>query len=269
MPQLVGATSPVRNRRLLGLGKAALVIAHPGHELCIYQSCRLLAPVFYVITDGSGKSSPPRIGSTTCLRQAIGAAPGSVYGRIPDTGLYDRMLMRDVGFFADMAREIAVGLVRDGIECVLGDSLEFADTAHDVCRLIINAAVRVASQRSGRSVLNLDFPIYTMAESPPDGSAATTRCLTLSDDELREKLHTARNYREIASEPLVQLAIRQPELVRIERLRSVSAQGVRRPPDRPGYELAGERGVAQGYFTDVIRFETHVLPIARALEALA
>ena len=256
------------DRDRFGLGKTALVIAHPGHELCIYQWCRILAPVFYVITDGSGKFAASRIASTTRIRHEIGASPGSVYGRVPDMVLYDRMLTRDVGFFEDLAREIAVEPVRDGIECVLGDSTEFYETAHDVCRMIIDAAARIACRRSGRVLLNLDFPIYAIGEQPASDSEALTRRLTLSDEELRQKLDTARSYQEIAPEPLVQLATRRPELFRVERLRSISPDGCRRPPEKPGYEIAGERGVELGYFNEVIRFETHVRPIAEVLEAL-
>jgi len=250
------------------LGKTALVVAHPGHELCIYQWCRVLAPIFYVITDGSGKLAASRIASTTRILHEIGASPGSVYGRVPDMVLYDRMLTRDVGFFEDLAREIAAGLVYDGIECVLGDSIEFYETAHDVCRMIIDAAARIARRRSGRAILNLDFPIYAIGEHLAGDSEVQARCLTLSDEELRRKIDTALSYQEIAPEPLVQLATRQPELFRVERLRPISSDGFRRPPKKSPYEVAGERGVELGYFKDVIRFETHVRPIAEALEAL-
>lgn len=259
----------VSDRDRFGLGKTALVIAHPGHELCIYQWCRILAPVVYVITDGSGKFTAPRIASTKRVLNEIGASPGSVYGRVSDRVLYDRILTQDVGFFEDLAREIAGGLVKNGIECVLGDPTEFYETAHDVCRMIIDAAARIAWHRWGRVILNLDFPIYAIGRQLAGDSEALTRRLTLSDEELRQKLGAARSYQGIASEPLAQLATRQPELFRVERLRSISAGSYRRPPEKPGYEMDGERGVELGYFKEVIRFETHVRPIAEALEGLS
>src|SRR5687768_4588026 len=64
--------------------KTALVMAHPGHELRVYQWLRLTRPLCFVLTDGSGGSGKSRLHSTTRLLEQNGARRGSIYGRLTD-----------------------------------------------------------------------------------------------------------------------------------------------------------------------------------------
>src|SRR5690348_480507 len=70
--------SALRNRR------AALVVAHPGHELRVHGWMELAHPIVSVLTDGSGHTGQSRLSSTTSLLAQSGARPGSMYGRFRD-----------------------------------------------------------------------------------------------------------------------------------------------------------------------------------------
>ena len=63
----------------------------------------------------------------------------------------------------DIARTLASLLTREGSAWVAGDAAEGYNPTHDVCRLVINAAVAIAARR-GVSIPNLEFPL----DAPPD-----------------------------------------------------------------------------------------------------
>jgi hypothetical protein len=73
--------------------RAALVVAHPGHELRVYGWTARERPLVCVLTDGSGYAAGSRLGGTTALLTALGAAPGPIYGRFTDRELYDLLLV--------------------------------------------------------------------------------------------------------------------------------------------------------------------------------
>ena len=97
-------------------GKAALVLAHPGHELRCYHWFEQARPLVYVLTDGSGHHGTSRLGSTTTLLRAVGATRGSIYGRFPDRVLYQALLGQDDALFQALASELAEGLLRAEID---------------------------------------------------------------------------------------------------------------------------------------------------------
>jgi hypothetical protein len=59
---------------------AALVVAHPGHELRVHHWLELTRPFVIVLTDGSGHSGQSRLASTTRVLAAAGARPDSRRG---------------------------------------------------------------------------------------------------------------------------------------------------------------------------------------------
>ncbi len=73
-------------------GRAALVVAHPGHELRVHHWMERARPVVFVLTDGSGSAHSSRLASTTAVLEQAGARPGSIYGRLSDRDLYRALL---------------------------------------------------------------------------------------------------------------------------------------------------------------------------------
>ena len=148
------------------MGSAALVIAHPGHELRVHGWMARTRPVVFVLTDGSGRTGRSRIESTTRVLAALGAARGAVYGRFSDREIYRALMERETARFVALASEIAAAFATLATAEVAGDALEGYNPTHDLCRHLIDAAVGM-SRASGREITNYDFPLT----GPPDAGA--------------------------------------------------------------------------------------------------
>lgn len=273
-------TSVISNRR------AALVIAHPGHELCVYGWLETVRPQVFILTDGSGRSGQSRLKSTEEILSVVGARRGSIFGRFSDLSIYAAILAGNVAIFEPLVVELADAFVRDEIDYVSGDAIEGYNTIHDTCRILINAAVELANHRSSRPITNTDFPLFgPHTEKAEDGSI----CIKLDDDLLRRKLVTARAYRgledevsamldktmldslhnshELAAEFREVMNAMGSEAYRIECLRRVDNRTltIDRAKKIPFYERYAEERVAAGIYEQVIRYQDHMLPLSEAI----
>jgi hypothetical protein len=246
--------------------RAALVMAHPGHELRVYFWLSLVRPRVFILTDGSGHSGKSRLHRTTRILDSLGARPGCIYGRLTDAAIYSAILNGEIDLFISIAGELAQALVRDRIEYIVGDAIEGYNPAHDVCRLVINAAVKKACQM-GNCVENFDVLLaYKLAD---DALAAMTDIISIDADEqmLEGKLQAARDYSELAVDVNRVLAQEGIASLGTEYLRPVNEdlynQVLQEPPY---YEVYGEEQVAAGRYQQVIRYRDHVLPIGEALQ---
>src|SRR3954470_22561000 len=89
------------------LVKAAMVIAHPGHELRVHHWLELARPVVFVLTDGSGRTGHPRLDATSRVLEAAGARRGPVFGRWTDRSVYEAIETRDLDPFVETVRTLA------------------------------------------------------------------------------------------------------------------------------------------------------------------
>jgi hypothetical protein len=247
---------------------AALVVAHPGHELRVHGWLERARPTVFVLTDGSGHGRGSRLGSTERLLRATGATPGAVFGRFSDREIYRLLLEGETGILAELARELAAALVALKVQVVAADALEGYNPSHDLCRVLTDAAVALVAQRSGLTPTRYEFPL-----SGPSGAgleAAGALRLTLDDAALTRKLAAAHAYPEMADEVERALAGHGEEGFREECLRPVDPALTieERAGSPPFYETYGERQVAAGYYPRVLRLREHFLPAAQALAAL-
>jgi hypothetical protein len=242
----------------------ALVVAHPGHELRVFGWLETVRPRVFVLTDGSGATGAPRLETTTRLLEHAGADPGSIYGRFTDGEVYEAMLARRTGTFVALAEELAGALDAEEIGTVVGDAAEGHNATHDVCRLVVDAAVALSRARRRAAIDNLEFRV---TRQPEDGRGvrAGGRVLRLDDAAFHRKLTAARVYAELDGDVRSAVARFGAEAFRIEVLRPAGSDGM--PPHVvPDYEWHGERRVAEGKYRDVIRRDDHVRPIGKALE---
>jgi hypothetical protein len=220
--------------------------------------------VVHVLTDGSGSQGRSRLSSTRGVLQATGARPGFLFGRFTDRDLYALLLDRRWDVFLDEAQSLARALADEGSEVVVGDAIEGYNPGHDVARLLLNAAVTLLRAR-GRSVANLEFEV----EGPPSrcAAAAAEWRLDLDEEALARKLNAARGYSEMAGEVEEALARHGETPFRCECLRPAPASvaALERLPKPPRYEAFGEARVEARVYSQVIRLEEHLLPLARAL----
>jgi AcrR family transcriptional regulator len=271
--------------------RAALVVAHPGHEMCVYGWLETARPQVFILTDGSGRSGTSRLDSTTKILAEIGAQPGSIYGHFPDSTFYKAILDGDFRFFEQLVTELAEAMVEAEFDYVVGDGMEGYSPVHDVCRIVIDAAVQLAGHLGGGSIVNREFLLFArynaQSETPADAIV-----LTLDDAALARKLAVARAYPELRSEVDSMLdktvldGLKQfPELLahfshivtdnmgneayRVEGLRLASrpdwANGT--TGEVPFYEHYGERLVESGVYDRSIRHRDHILPLTEAIRS--
>jgi hypothetical protein len=245
-------------------GPAALLSAHPGHELRVHGWLESARPVELVLTDGSGGAAASRLASTERLLESAGARPGSWFGRFTDRDIYEAILGVQTQIFCDLAREAAAFLAQGGISVAVTDEAEGYNPAHDLCHGIAAAAVRLASGTTGRQVVLFAHPLA------PGGTlerAGEIERLCLADDALARKLEAAARYRELAPEVDAALSAKGISSFRTEMFRRIDTrQPLDLDPGQPAfYEQYGERQVVAGRYRRVLRYREHILPIARAL----
>ena len=257
--------SALQNRR------AALVVAHPGHELRVHGWMHLAQPTVCVFTDGSGHTRQSRLASTTSLLAQSGARPGSIYGRFKDIEVYAAILDNDAECFIRLAQELCEVLVRDDVEYVVGDAVEGYNPIHDLCRSVVNAAVKLANYRKAAQIANFDFLVVGPPDSRSVERGAEELWLSLDEAALARKLTAANLYLELRDDVSKMTSEGGGAALRFEALRPVGSDV--RPDEHiqepPFYERYGENQVAQGYYQHVIRYREHILPLANALENYA
>lgn len=256
-------TSALSGSDAMTRGAAALVIAHPGHELRIHGWLEWARPTVFVLTDGSGHGSHSRMASTTRLLQRAGASTGSVSARFTDRELYKTILERRVKVFTDLATELASALVAGRFEYVVADAAEGYNPGHDLCRYVVDAAVGCA-----RTGLPGTFRSFEMdLAAAPTATESRGLCLELDEAALERKLAAAHDYAEMAQEVSAALERWGPSAFRHECFRELPLDLNDRPaPDTvPYYEAHGDHRRAEGTYQQVIRYHEHIRPLHEAL----
>jgi hypothetical protein len=270
--------------------RTILVIAHPGHELRVHGWLETTPSEVWVLTDGSGRTGRSRLDSTTRVVEATGGVPGTVYGEMTDVDLYRAVLNFEHSRFTVIVDQLAGTLMRNNVECVTGDAQEGYNPAHDICRLLINAAARLVKRKTDREILNYDFTLVGTPAHCPDELRARALWLNLDEAAFARKISAACNYPELQAEVEAALngshnhtlpkdpdlserlrsnyGVTQASNFRIECLRPVNSHGATAfDYQKPFYEEYGERQVRAGHYTDVLRYREHMLPLAAALDA--
>ena len=247
--------------------QVALIVAHPGHELRVHRWLELTHPVVFVLTDGSGHTGQSRVASTTGVLAAAGARPGSIYGRFTDPGLSTLMRDGNPAPFVALTRELAAALSALEVGIVAGDALEGFNPSHDLCRYLINVAVSLMQQDTGRAPENYDFLLDGDPGSRPKNTGGAV-LVELDDAALQRKLAAAAGYPELKAETAAALERFGAGAFRTECLRPVLdlREGIDRLEIQPpAYERFGEMRVRDGYYGHVIRYRETVQPLVRAL----
>jgi hypothetical protein len=163
--------------------------------------------------------------------------------------------------------EISTILDHEGVEYVVGDAVEGVNPGHDVCRLLLNAALLRIEAAHGRRLRNLEFPVEGSPHDCPPEDRDDAIILELGEDAYQRKLDAARSYVEIAVDMTRMMANHDIEAFRIECLRPVSyGLDIGHRFEHPAvYESYGEKQVAAGIYREVIRFREHLVPLAEML----
>jgi hypothetical protein len=272
--------------------RSTLVIAHPGHELRVHNWLETARPEVWVLTDGSGRTQNSRADSTTRVLAKAGARPGPVYGQMRDVDLYNAVLSLNHCPFIELVDRLADSLIERQIGFIAGDAEEGYNPAHDVCRLVINSAIKLVESKAGKQIVNYDFTLMGRPDRGPSALLDNSLWFTLDDEAFARKLAAARNYPELEAEveaalnSTVHEGFRKNEVLsqqvrsnfgitdantfRVECLRPVNPDGASTNPstgDQPFYEVYGEQQVRAGHYSQVLRYRDHMLPLVAALDA--
>lgn len=147
----------------------------------------------------------------------------------------------------------------------MGDSPEGYNPLHDICRLLIGAALEKIRRETGAKIATFDFSLEKSPEECPEDLRDRALRLTLSDEEVRKKIaFTQLHYPEIFA---VELRPVYDDYHRTEYLRPCDPRAGFDGPaeDPPFYERHGEERAATGRYKDVIRYREHIRPIGEAL----
>ena len=248
---------------------AALVMAHPGHELRIHGWLERTRPLTFVLTDGSGHTSSSRLASTTRVLTAAGAQPaGVLYGQLTDREVYQALRAFDADLFLDYARVLAHQFVTHGITVVVGDAREGYNPMHDVCRMMTDAAVALAGRVLHRPISSYQFATVGDPVARPAGATGEPLTLRLDSPELTRKLVASHGYTELAEDVHRALAVTGDAAFGVECLWPIRASVVEPLTDVPEYEAWGEARVSAGHYGQVIRYLEHVRPLEDRLRRL-
>ena len=260
---VVRADAPIPVSVLTPGVRAALVVAHPGHELRLHGWLERVRPDVYLLTDGAGSLGTSRVPSTTRVVADAGAAAGGIFGRWTDRDLYAAILDHDHEPFLRLADELAALLVAADVTHVVGDAAEGYNPGHDACRLVIDCAVA----RTGLAITRWDFSLVGRPDVPA-GPGVVAR-LDLPPADLERKLAIAERYPDLVGE--VDHARRTFGVAAFahECLRRLDDDAPWEPPAGvvPFYEQFGEYQVAAGAYARVLRHREHMRPLAAALAA--
>ncbi len=251
-------------------GPALLVVGHPGHELRVHGWLSDARPTVLVLTDGSGHGGTPRLSSTTELLARAGATAGPVFGRFSDALMYQSLLKRHTSVFVDLAVELSDLIVHNRIAVVVGDDAEGYNPTHDVCRMLIDAAVELAQPSLDTRIANLAFALMDRPDSSLSAETGRISQVVLSDQALDRKITAALDYAELAEEVRHARSTWGDHAFRMETFRHVAPGELWAPTDAPPfYEDYGSGRVRAGAYAEVIRYDQHIRPLADALAARA
>ena len=247
-------------------GPAALVIAHPGHELRVHGWLEWARPTVFVLTDGSGHGSHGRLASSARLIQRSGGRTGSVCGRFTDRELYDTILEGRVSVLTGLVTELADAFVAGRFEYVVADAAEGYNPGHDLCRYVVDAAVETARAGLPETFKSFEMDLAAAPDPAAGGTSARAVCMDLDDAALERKLGAAREYVEMSAEVDAALGRWGADAFRHECLRETPFDGDDEEPAAiPYYERHGERRRADGTYDQVIRYREHIRPLRDAL----
>jgi hypothetical protein len=246
------------------MAKAALVIAHPGHELRVFGWASQVHPITFVLTRGDGRAGASRLESTSAVLESIGAPQGSIYGRFSDREIYELLLGHRHDVLVGLRDELAAAFVAADVDVVACDAEEWYNPSHDVCRYVAVAAAKRAEALTGTPIDVFDFPLVGPPNSCPDHLRERALRLELDGETFSRKLQSAHHYPELKVEVERALAANGADAFRVECLRP-AAPSDGAVSQRPFYEEYGERQVAAGHYAEAIKFDPHVSATRAAL----
>jgi hypothetical protein len=242
--------------------RAALIVAHPGHELLLHHWLERARPIVCSLTDGSGSQAQDRSARSRQIIQRTGAQVGPVFGAHTDRAWYGAILAGDSRMFHAVATRITDVCRSGGITQVVADPVELFNPMHDLCSSVAQHVAR--ELRRDAAVELLTFPI----ERPDQIRQPPVYEYALDREALGRKLDAAAEYHELSSEIERRGDI---DTLSVEQLFAVDVDRVwpHEPAEEPYYEKVGRERIERGTYGQLITYTNHVRPLAMQLAGAA
>lgn len=247
--------------------RAALVIAHPAHEIRVLHWLTRVRPHVHILTQGSrsGADSARRQASELLIA-AQGATIAKTWGGAWDRDLYDMLLDGKYGRLLHWADELTADLIARDIDLVVADSWQHYNVAHDLTYALALLAVQRARRALGRDIAFVTYPVVPQALAPSAPVAPNVATFRLSPTAIAAKIAAIGSTPGVAAESADINGAEGADAHVFETFHSALPleRVLQTPSQTPLYETFGEDRVRAGIYTDVVRWP-HLL---RACEAL-
>src|SRR4051812_45692595 len=118
-----------------------LIIAHPGHELRLFDWMERERPLVFILSDGSGGALSSRLDHSVSAIRAAGASLIEGSGQRSDREWYAAILAGDIAAFTQTADAIAAVALTNHTPLVVCDAADGYNPLHDLCQAIAGAVV--------------------------------------------------------------------------------------------------------------------------------
>lgn len=240
--------------------KPLLLIAHPGHELRVFEWVHRARPLVVMLTHGDGSIGQPRLDDSRRLLARWGVEVRSDWlSPVSDSVVYQALLGTGASPFQDWLDRLTQAALDADIDTVVADEAEGYNPSHDLCRVLANRLV-MRLREAGREVRNLEIPLVGHPCDPARDEQVEIE-VRLTEAEHQHKLEQMLEYARRCSPVL---------LVEVQTmLDSFGTQAFAReclypasrtpyeegrlPDTLPYFERVGEERRAAGIYKDVIR----------------
>jgi hypothetical protein len=248
---------------------AALVVAHPGHEVRVSGWCELARPRLFILTEGSRSGDHGRLLCAQSFANQNGATLGPLFGRFRDREIYAAILAGDQALIRWTA-DLTDALVALAPTLIVTDSWQMYNLGHDLTHVMARVAASRASAYLGRAIEVVEFEVAPKALACDRLWGAEAFRVVLDDTSLARKHTMAENYQDLREEFRQVLALEGPDAQRLEIFHSVVDFDALMPAPRTliPYERYGEQRVVAGVYGEVIRWSEHVRGIVEAIRMM-
>jgi hypothetical protein len=231
----------------------ALIIAHPGHELRLFDWMERERPLVFILSDGSGGAQSSRLDYSVSAIHGAGATLIEGSGQRSDREWYAAILAGDIRAFTKTADAIAAAAMQAPL--VVSDAADGYNPLHDLCQAIASAVVARIARHSKAPEFLVSPAIATAMGTP-------SIAWKLEDEAARRKQLAVSTNMPLAEEA-ARLLAEAPDALYTEQLLVPTFDW----PENwtPEWEAFGRKRVNEGRFAAPITYRDHVLPIAKAL----
>ncbi|MFP8778241.1 hypothetical protein [Hydrogenophaga sp. RWCD_12] len=240
--------------------KPLLLIAHPGHELRVFQWVQQVRPEVVMLTSGDGSIGQPRLEDSRHMLDAWGLDVRSDWLRpVSDAVVYQALLGTGASPFQTWLDDLTEAAMDAGIDTVVADEAEGYNPSHDLCRVLANRLVS-RLREAGRSVRNLEIPLVGHPCDPAREGQVEIE-VRLTEAELQQKLEQVLDYARRCSPVLLGEVQTMFDTFGTQAFgreclypaaRTPYEDG-RLPDTMPHFERVGEERKVAGIYKDVIR----------------